>query len=486
MAIRVYNTLTHAKEEFRPVHPGKVGIYLCGPTVYMNSHLGHAVGPLFFDTVRRYLTDRGYAVTLVHNITDIDDKIIDRAAREGLEWRRLTEEVTENYLATMSALGFVNVDHLPRATEHIEEIIELIQTLIRKRFAYEVDGDVYFDIGTAKDYGKLSGRKPEELLAGARVAVDDRKRNEGDFALWKSAKPGEPSWPSPWGPGRPGWHIECSAMSMKYLGESFDIHGGGNDLIFPHHENEILQSESSTGKPFARYWMHNGLTTVDGQKMSKSLGNVVELTDLLRRYPSELVRFFILRTHYRSTLNFSHELLEESKKAFSAFQRFLERVERATGVDVYVASTDSADPSAARPLAGELRGASDAFYEAMDDDFNTARAIATLFDLVAALNRKADELGLDATREDALKKDFLRAAALLRRLAGILGLLEHRPVESAGAESPSDEEIDRLLRERDEARRKKDYRRSDEIRAGLAEKGIVLEDRPQGTIWRRA
>ena len=482
MAICVYNTLTKAKEELIPVRPGKVGIYLCGPTVYMNSHIGHAVGPVVFDTIKRYLTARGYDVTLVHNITDIDDKIIDRAQREGLDWRGITEAVTKDYLKSMGLLGADHFDHMPKATEHIGEIVELVQRLIDKGFAYEKEGSVYFDISSAKDYGKLSGRKVEELVAGARVAVDERKRNEADFALWKSAKPGEPSWDSPWGKGRPGWHIECSAMSMKYLGKTFDIHGGGIDLVFPHHENEILQSESANAVPFARYWIHNGLTTVDGQKMSKSLGNVVDLSGLLDRYPAELVRFFILQTHYRSPVNFSFDRLEETRKALSAFHRFFERVERGTKEDVYAVAVDDVEPDSAGALAELLGDAREAFCAAMDDDFNTARAIAVLFELLTALNRHADERGIN---EDSARRDFLNAALFVRHLGGFLWVFRSRPAVQAAAEGPDDEEIDRLVTARNQARVDKDYQRADQIRDELTRQGIVLEDRADGTAWRR-
>jgi len=482
MAIRVYNTLTNSKEELIPLHPGKVGIYLCGPTVYMNSHIGHAVGPVIFDTIKRYLTARGYEVTFVHNITDIDDKIIDRAQRDGIDWRRITEDVTKDYLKSMHALATDNFDHMPKATEHIAEIVDLVQGLIDKGFAYEVEGDVYFDISSAKDYGKLSGRKVEELVAGARVAIDERKRNDGDFALWKSAKPGEPSWESPWGRGRPGWHIECSAMSMKYLGKTFDIHGGGIDLIFPHHENEILQSESANAVPFARYWIHNGLTTVDGQKMSKSLGNVVDLSELLERYPPELVRFLILQTHYRSPMNFSFGRLEETRKALSAFHRFLERVEHATGRGVYAAGAYDIEPDLGGALAESLRDARDAFFAAMDDDFNTARAIAALFELLTALNRRADERGID---DDSSRDDFFNAALFVRRLAGLLGILLSRPVPESAQEGPTDDEVERFVTERTRARSDKNYQRADDIRNELARQGVVLEYREDGTAWRR-
>ena len=484
MGLRIYNTLAHKKEPFTPVHEGRVGIYLCGPTVYMNSHIGHAVGPVIFDTVKRYLTARGYDVTLVLNITDIDDKIINRANAEGVSFREIAQLVTEDYLENMKALGVVNIDIMPHATEHIPEIVEMAQGLIDKGFAYAADGDVYFDISTARTYGKLSGRHVDDLIAGARVEVNEKKRSPGDFALWKTSKPGEPGWPSPWGKGRPGWHIECSVMSAKYLGETFDIHGGGVDLVFPHHENEILQSESHTGKEFARCWMHNGLTTIDGAKMSKSLGNIVELSELLSKHPPEKVRFFILETHYRSPMDFSFAALDRAKKALGNFHRLLDRIERAAGGDIYADTAAIALDGSAGVVAGPLAEARDAFFDAMDDDFNTARALAALFDLVAALNREADERGLDATGDAELKQELFDAGMYLRKLAAILGILERRPaVEAAGG--PGEEEIEKLIAERAQARKDKDFAKADEIRASLAGRGVVIEDTPSGTVWRR-
>jgi len=484
MGLRIYNTLAHKKEPFTPVHEGRVGIYLCGPTVYMNSHIGHAVGPVIFDTVKRYLMAKGYDVTLVLNITDIDDKIINRANAEGVSFQEIAQPVTEDYLENMKALGVVNIDIMPRATEHIPEIVEMTQGLIDKGFAYASDGDVYFDISTARSYGKLSGRQVDDLIAGARVEVSQKKRSPGDFALWKASKAGEPGWPSPWGEGRPGWHIECSVMSAKYLGETFDIHGGGVDLVFPHHENEVLQSESYTGREFARCWMHNGLTTIDGAKMSKSLGNVVELSDLLSKHAPETVRFFILQTHYRSPMDFSFAALDRAKKALGNFHRLLGRIERVTGSDVYAdtAAVILDEPTGA--VAAPLVEARDAFFAAMDDDFNTARSLAALFDLAAALNREADERGLDTTEDIALKQDFFDAGMHLRKLAAILGILEKRPAVYT-PDGPGEEEIEKLVAERARARKERDFTRADEIRASLSDRGVVIEDTPGGTVWRR-
>jgi cysteinyl-tRNA synthetase len=328
MALRVYNTLTKQKEEFQTVEPDKVGMYVCGPTVYMNSHVGHMVGPVIFDCIKRYLVYKGYETTWVVNITDVDDKLIQRAGQENTSMRELAERVTADYVANLARLGVDSIDVMPKATENIDGIQQIIQALIDKGSAYEADGDVYFSVTTDDDYGKLSHRKIEELDAGARIEVDDRKRHPGDFALWKSAKAGEPAWDSAWGPGRPGWHIECSAMSQRYLGDSFDIHGGGLDLVFPHHENEIAQSETAYGKPFARYWMHHGLMQMDKEKMSKSVGNLVTISELLERHEPETVRFFLLSTHYRRPIDFSDERIDEVGRGLQGFYRFFERFTR--------------------------------------------------------------------------------------------------------------------------------------------------------------
>src|SRR5947209_7634489 len=319
MPLRVYNTLTRQKEDFRTVRPGRVGMYVCGPTVYKPSHIGHMVGPVIFDTVKRYLSYLGYEVTFVVNITDVDDKLIVRAREMGTTVKDLAERMTADYLDCLRQLNVTGIDRLPRATEHIGEMLDLIGRLIDRGYAYPADGDVYFDITRDADYGKLCHRDPAQLEAGARVEVSDKKRSPGDFALWKAAKPGEPSWDSPWGPGRPGWHIECSAMSMKLLGETLDIHGGGLDLQFPHHENELAQAESLTDKPFARFWMHNGLMKVGDGKMSKSLGNEIVVTELLRRHPAETLRFFLLSTHYRRPIDFGEKRLEEIQRGLDSF-----------------------------------------------------------------------------------------------------------------------------------------------------------------------
>src|SRR6266446_7228840 len=335
MALRVYNTLTRQKEPFETVQRGKVGMYLCGPTVYKPSHVGHMVGPVIFDTVKRYLVYLGYQVTFVVNITDVDDKLIVQAQKQHTTVPELAERVTADYCRNLEILNVTGIDHMPRATQYITEITRLIQGLIDKGFAYPADGDVYFDVTRDADYGKLCHRDPEQLEAGARIEVSEKKRNPGDFALWKAAKPGEPQWDSPWGPGRPGWHIECSAMSMKLLGKTLDIHGGGLDLQFPHHENELAQSESYNGVTFVRYWMHNGLMKTGSEKMSKSKGNEIVVAEMLKRHEAETLRFFLLATHYRRPIDFSEDRLEEIRRGLEGFYRFFERFQRITKKSFY-------------------------------------------------------------------------------------------------------------------------------------------------------
>ena len=484
MGLAVYSTLTRNKEPFEPLKAGSVGIYTCGPTVYMESHLGHAVGPVIFDTIKRYLVHKGYKVTWVVNITDVDDKIIKRAAELGISTEKLARDVEADYVANIRKLRVDSIDFMPRATEHIPEIVEMVSTLISKGFAYATDGDVYYDISKKKDYGKLSNRNTEELLEGARLDVDERKRHAGDFALWKSAKPGEPSWPSPWGAGRPGWHIECSVMSMKYLGETFDIHGGGVDLIFPHHENEIAQSEAATGKPFARIWMHNGLTQIGAEKMSKSLGNIVKLSDLLSRHPPELVRFFLLSTHYRRPLVYSEERIEEVRRGWEGFYRLFERIERVTARSVFATEKkaerfETALDAAAAKAAGEFTGA-------MDDDFNTARAIAVLFEFSAAVNRFIDESKVESPGASAADKTTLiEAGRALRGLGMILGLFEEPIALSGQVEGLEPRLVELIIELRNRARQLKNFELADYARKSLADIGVLLEDRPEGTTWRK-
>ena len=499
MTLRIYNTLTRRKELFEPVEPGKVGIYLCGPTVYKPAHIGHAVGPVVFDTVKRYLTYKGFEVTLVINITDVDDKIIAQAKLQNRPMEQIAREVEEDYLKCIKALGVNSVDVFPRATEHIDKIIELIQRLIDKNAAYVVGGDVYFDHTAAKDYGKLSGRKVDQALHGWRDLSGENKRHPADFALWKAAKPDEPSWESPWGKGRPGWHIECSAMSMAYLGETFDIHGGGVDLIFPHHENEIAQSETATGKPFAKYWMHNGLTRVktrlpsgqwQNEKMSKSLGNVREINDLLKDYTGETIRAFILSTHYRRPLEFSDEQLVATGKSLETFYRLFDRIEHITGKDVYAGGetlekfVDTTQNETDKAFVKEVLQQKLKFFEAMDDDFNTAGAIAALHSIAGAINRYINQSGVEKTREKQQEVLLAAAGVTLVQTARILGLFETRP-QTPAAEEINTDEIERLVAQRSQARKEKDFARADKIRDQLMQMGIILEDTPSGTIWRK-
>ncbi|HEV3078327.1 MAG TPA: cysteine--tRNA ligase [Gemmataceae bacterium] len=491
MALRVYNTLTRQKEPFETIQPGKVGMYLCGPTVYKPSHVGHMVGPVIFDTVKRYLVYLGYQVTFVVNITDVDDKLIVQAQKQSTTVPELAERVTADYCRNLERLNVTGIDHMPRATQYIAEITRLIQGLIDKGFAYPADGDVYFDVTRDADYGKLCHRDPEQLEAGARIEVSDKKRNPGDFALWKAAKPGEPKWDSPWGQGRPGWHIECSAMSMKLLGQTLDIHGGGLDLQFPHHENELAQSESYSGAPFARYWMHNGLMKVGTGKMSKSQGNEIVVSELLKEQQPETLRFFLLTTHYRRPIDYSEERLAEVQRGLDSFYRFFERFTRITGESFYALE--------APPRRGnfDLKGKEaeflvnvgrhrSAFLENMDDDFNTGGAIGDLYELLTTLNRFADNRQLEAQKADAeTLRDFRRGVLVLRELSQVLGIFI-RPV--AAAASANDQVVGGLMQLlldlRAEARKAKNFAVADQIRQRLTQLGITLEDRPGGTGWR--
>jgi cysteinyl-tRNA synthetase len=488
MALRVYNTLTRRKEDFTTVEPGKVGIYLCGPTVYKPSHVGHMVGPVIFDTIKRYLTYLGYEVKFVVNITDVDDKLIVRARELNTTVKDLAEKMTTDYLACLKKLGVEGITHLPRATDHIPEMLAMIQGLIAKGHAYPAGGDVYFDVTRDPDYGKLCNRDPEQLEAGARIEVSEKKRNPGDFALWKGAKPGEPQWESPWGPGRPGWHIECSAMSMKYLGETFDIHGGGLDLQFPHHENELAQSESYTDKVFARYWLHNGLMKMGDKKMAGSVGNVINVVDLLAKHDPETVRFLLLGTHYRSPIEWSEDRLSEIRRALDGFYRFFERYERITKKSFYDVQAPSrrTDFKAASDFLHEVGRLRERFLENMDDDFNTGGAVGVLYELLNALNRFADNRQLEgASPVPGTVEEYLAGTVVLRELSQILGLFREAP---KGAKSGDDQLVNGLMQLlielRAELRKAKNFTLADQIRKRLGELGVTLEDRPGGTGWR--
>ncbi len=479
MSLRVYNTMSGKKEEFQPLVPGKVGMYVCGVTVYDYCHIGHARANIVFDIIFRYLQFSGYETTYVRNYTDVDDKIINRANEREISSQALAEEFIRAFDEDMNSLGLIEPTHEPRATEYIQKIIEITQTLIDKGIAYESSGDVYYSIDKFPDYLKLSKRNMEEMQTGARVTPGEQKRNPMDFALWKTAKPGEPSWESPWGAGRPGWHIECSAMSSSLLGDSFDIHGGGRDLIFPHHENEIAQSEGASGKPFVKYWLHNGFVNVDQEKMSKSLGNFFTIRDILKTYDAEIIRFFILSAHYRSPIDFSDQNLAEAQSGLKRFYEALESAEIATN------GLDQKDV-----VSEEGAKVEEKFREAMDDDFNTALAIAHLFDGVRTMNR------LVATKKFRKKPELVSQVrglhATILRLGEVIGLYRSQPTEwlekvkLAGLAKLdiTREEIEKFIEQRLQARAEKDFTRGDEIRAELEEKGILLLDTREGTHWR--
>ena len=481
MSLKVYNTLGRKKVEFSPLKEGRVGMYVCGVTVYDYCHIGHARSALVFDMIYRYLKARGFDTTYVRNFTDIDDKIINRANQEGLDFREVSEKFIQAFYEDMEALKVEQPSVEPKATEHIREMIEVVQGLVDRGHAYVVNGDVYFDVMSFPEYGKLSGRDLEEMRAGARIEVDEKKRNPLDFALWKASKPGEPAWESPWGPGRPGWHIECSVMSMKYLGETLDIHGGGLDLIFPHHENEIAQSEAYTGKPFCLHWVHNGFVSVEGEKMSKSLGNVLLIRDMVKEYHPEVLRLFLLSTHYRSPIDFSRRGLEEAREAMNRLYRTLEVVEE-VGL-----SEDEPLSGEGREVAARLREKREAFFAAMDDDFNSALALAKVFEGARELNRFMKESGESQEEKARVARVFTELAEPVRRVFGILELSPQDWFKGGSRELPMPvEEIEKLIQERQEARKRRDWSRADAIREELKAKGIVLEDTPKGTIWRLA
>ena len=495
MSLRVYNTLTNRKEEFEPVDPPKVGIYLCGPTVYKPSHIGHAVGPIIFDAVKRYLTFRGYEVTWVVNITDVEDKIIVEAAEQGCTAFELAERIGREYLDAMTALNVTGIDRMPKASEHIGDIIRFIERILENGAAYVSGGDVYFDVTADDDYGKLSNRSIDDQ-SGQRDLASGDKRHPGDFALWKEAKAEEPEevkFDSPWGKGRPGWHIECSVMSTQMLGETFDIHGGGLDLVFPHHENEIAQAETATGKPFAKYWMHNGLTRFNTKKVSKSDPEMqaalerMTLSILLQHYSGELLRYFVLTTHYRRPIEYSTDEIAAKHKGLQSFYRLFERIERACGQTVYGESptTDQGGEGAVGEFNNSVVDHRSRFIEAMDDDFNTAGAIAVLFELAKAINRFIEQQKVETEQGAGLKPVVLAAGRELVELGRLLGLFL-KPAE-ADAQAGG-EVLDRILavavEVRQAAKSEKDFATADAIRNGLARAGVTLEDRPGESTWR--
>lgn len=466
MALKIYNTLTRKKEDFQTLEAGKVRMYVCGPTVYAKAHVGHAMSAMVFDIIRRYLEYSGYEVRYLMNFTDVDDKIIARANQSGGDPFEIAERHIHDYEQNLADLNIKQATFYPRATQEIGQIIEMINGLIDKGFAYAVDGDVYFRVTKDKDYGRLSGRKLEDMQAGARINVDERKEHPMDFALWKSARPGEPEWESPWGKGRPGWHIECSAMNLHHNGEQIDIHGGGNDLIFPHHENEIAQTESLTGKFFARYWVHNGMLQLGGEKMSKSTGNLVTIEDFLSKYSADTLRFTVLNSGYRSPLTFTDEVLEQSQKALDRFQSALRpAIPSATGAPAEILEA----------LEKQVQAAQENFIFAMDDDFNGAGALGGLFDLVRVINQTRTSGATDAELQVAQDK--------IRELGAVLGL------QLTGADndnSKADAFIDLLLEMRTSLRNDKQWAYSDLIRDRLKDLGVTLEDSKDGTTWRWA
>ncbi|RAT99701.1 cysteine--tRNA ligase [Brevibacillus sp. Leaf182] len=467
MGIQLTNTMTRRKEPFHTLEPGKVKMYVCGPTVYNYIHIGNARPAIVFDTLRRYLKYRGYEVTFVQNITDVDDKLIRVANQEGVTVKEVADRYTDAYNADLKSLNVSPPDIQPRVMQTIPEIIEFVQGLIEKGFAYESEGDVYFRTGRFQEYGKLSHQPLDDLQAGARVEINEKKEHPLDFVLWKAAKTGEVTWDSPWGEGRPGWHIECSAMALKFLGEEIDIHAGGTDLVFPHHENEIAQSECFTGKVFARYWLHNGMLNIDNEKMSKSLGNFLLARDLSEKFGGQLIRFFMLQGHYRNPINFSEELIEQAANGLdrikTAYTNLSHRLDTVRAEE----PNDQAQEQAR--IIGELR---ERFIAEMDDDINTANAITVIFDVVKEAN-------LYLRHQNVGEAEVRAYMDLLVELTEVLGL------EIAEEQELLDSEIDALIEERTEARKARNFARSDEIRDLLAAKGIVLEDTPQGVRWRR-
>jgi cysteinyl-tRNA synthetase len=490
--MKIYNTLTGKKEDFVPLIPDKVNIYVCGVTVYDYCHVGHARSAIVFDVLRRYLKYKGSDVKYVRNFTDIDDKIINRARQENITWDAVARKYTEEYYTDMDRLGVARADVEPKATEHIKEIINIVKGLIARGYAYEIDGSVYFSVNKFFGYGKLSKRNLEEMLAGARVKVDERKKNPLDFALWKRSKEDEPSWESPWGAGRPGWHIECTAMSIKHLGESFDIHGGGADLIFPHHENEIAQSEAFTGKPFAKYWVHNGFITIDKEKMSKSLGNFFTLKEVLDEFDPEVTRFFLLSTHYRSPLEFSDEQLRDAERSIDRYYTTVVRINDFLGTLPASTSLEKKErvkkesSDARKYFEGLIFSFKEKFEGAMDDDLNTALALGHIFELIRATNKFLDSKpsGLDA------RELLLKTKAFLFETGNILNIFSRAPDEwyrslmKIRASGLSEKDILEKIKERQDARQRKDWHTADVIRKELEEKGIILEDKKDRTDWK--
>jgi cysteinyl-tRNA synthetase len=471
MSLKIYNTLSRKKEEFIPLKKGEVGIYVCGPTVYNFIHIGNARPFIIFEVVRRFLKFKGYKVRYIQNLTDIDDKMINKARELNISVSELAEKFIQEYFIDADSLNIERADVYPRATEHIAEIIELLKGLEEKGYAYEIDGDVFFDVYKFKNYGKLSGQDIEELKIGARVEVDERKRDAIDFALWKKAKEGEPSWDSPWGKGRPGWHIECSAMSMKYLGKTFDIHAGGSDLIFPHHENEIAQSEANNNQQYVRYWMHNGYLCLNNQKMSKSLGNIMKVRDIIQKYKGEVIRYFILSAHYRSPLNFSEEQLQQSQNSLQRLNNIIYNVKHLLKQDKFKKSKDKDDEL----ILEKRKEGEQQFIKAMDDDFNTPVALSRLFGFAKDVNIYLNSPSL---KNKIILEEIIK---FYQDLAGkVLGILK-----DFDREQSFEQEIKKLIEDREKARKEKNWEKSDKIRDELKRKGVILEDTTEGVRWKK-
>ncbi len=483
MSLKVFNSLRKQKEEFIPGKGTDVKMYVCGPTVYDLSHIGHARSAVVFDIIYKYLRYKGFDVSYARNYTDVDDKIIKKANAEGLTCEEVAKRYIKAFDDDMDALGVALPGFRPKATETIPQIIALVKTLVDKGYAYTIESDfdsgnrdVYYRVRRFKGYGKLSGKKIEELESGARIEIDERKEDPLDFALWKASRQGEPSWDSPWGKGRPGWHIECSAMSQSLLGDTLDIHGGGKDLIFPHHENEIAQSEAATGKPFVRYWIHNGFVNIDKEKMSKSLGNILTIKDVLKEYSAEAVRLFLISSHYRSPIDYSHDALKESEAALERYYLTIERMEKDWPEVVTANINEKKKDERIKP-----------FISAMDDDFNTALTIGRIFDEVNTANRLMDSAKKEGI-DDQFKDILPIIRTIFKEVGSFLGVFHRSPAEYFDDKKKglmlSEEEIEKLIKERNKARENRDWSRADEIRTRLLEKGVLLEDKPEGTIWR--
>jgi len=475
MDINIFNTFTGRKEPFKTIHDNSVGLYVCGVTVYDHCHIGHARSAIVFDVIVRYLLEKGYKVTSVKNFTDIDDKIIKRSVEEGISWKEVSEKYIASFYEDMDSLNILRPTYEPRATEHIDEMIGLVETLLKNGNAYIMDGDVYFSIESFKGYGELSKRSLDEMLAGARVDINEKKKNPLDFALWKSSKEGEPWWDAPFGRGRPGWHIECSVMSTKYLGNPFDIHGGGKDLIFPHHENERAQTEAATGKKFVNYWIHNGFVNIEKEKMSKSLGNILLIKDFIREYHPEALRLFFLSNHYRSPVDYNEKSIDDSN---SALYRLYHTIERADELE--------RQKKTEQMVFSEADDVKQRFYEAMDDDFNTALALSCVFELSRILNRLID------IQDEGNLPFIAYTKSTILHLCHILGILndewhiydEHEKTRHLTRTNLSLSDLNRAIEERAEARKNRDFKRADSIREMLLSKGILLQDTPRGTEWR--